>query len=141
MENTIVGKGLFVFTLSGLASGDEIFLSRYGSYESIQIHMGIQGLMQIFTVLRETNVAKPNKKRWFGVRHPDLGYLQWKQGIDFRSAKPYLIIRLNGRLILEWWPNTPWGQRWKAPKGALMSDQNHVESVLANAAYTYFPTE
>lgn len=36
--------------------------------------------------------------------HPTLPWVEWKSGSDFRTAEPYLIVRLGGEVVARWWP-------------------------------------
>lgn len=112
MQSTITHKGRFVFLLSGLAAGDETFLNEYGADNPSPYLMGIQGLNKALMTLSDTRVARYSRKGWLTIDHPDLGMVQWKQGWDFRTAKPFLFVRINGRQVLNWWPTTPHKEVW-----------------------------
>ena len=50
----------------------------------------------------EENFARWTKTGW---RTTADGVWAWKNGYDFRTAYPYLIVRKNGRPWLKAWPN------------------------------------
>jgi len=102
--------GNFVFTLGLLLTGDECLISEGEKNTQAGIRNGwgegglgynAQDVAQALQVLRETGVARISRKGWHTLSHPHLGTLQWKQGVDYRTARPYLFVRINGKLILK----------------------------------------
>jgi hypothetical protein len=93
-------RGWFQFVLAALAAGD--FASLVEA-EHLPVDM-LQDISRVLDGARE--FASISRKGWLVLDHPVLGQVSWKSGIDFRSACPYLIVRLNGRLVLRAWPGS-----------------------------------
>lgn len=124
----INGKGWFVRTLSGLACGDTSFVHTCNRIDVREIsetlgHFVSSGFARV-------------SNGWDTMDHPDLGVVQWKSGVDFRTAQDHFFLRLNGRLILRAWPSA--GSRrtdvkWVAAPDAVSDwDKKRVERFLGS---------
>ena len=99
VQRTVEGKGWFVYTLSGLVVGD------ISIAENTDNKIDIRHILGVCITLGGAGFARISRKGWRTIDHPDLGLVQWKSGIDFRSTHPYFLLRVNGEMLLKAWPN------------------------------------
>lgn len=88
-------QGHFVSLLSGLAAGEPETNPNYGL---IDLHRDL-------CALDATGMARKSRRGWSVIDHPLLGQISWKSGRDFRTALPYLFVRVAGRQVLAAWPD------------------------------------
>lgn len=108
----INGRGWFVWTVSSLAAGEDPRTEGNPYTRGVEqrsLDFGVAEKLQAtlredFDVLRDTGVARCSRKGWWYVDHPILGQVSWKAGVDFRSGKEYLFLRVGGRPVLAYWP-------------------------------------
>lgn len=131
MEKRIDGKGWFVYTISALASGNDPRDDR--GYNKTTL----SELDRVCRTLSDTGFARHSRRGWLTLEHPDLGCVQWKSGVDFRTARNYFLMRLNGKLIVKAWPRP--GQKaacaeWTAGGAAEVPEgtQYDVETFLGS---------
>ncbi|MFC1622142.1 hypothetical protein ACFL13_02035 [Patescibacteria group bacterium] len=105
--NYIQGSGWFVNLLSGLASGDPRFVEEYIN-EEYPLMLGEKGLWELFHTLQFAKVARTSRRGWQTIDHPILGTVQWKIGRNYRNAKPYMFVRVNGKEIIHLWRTSAW---------------------------------
>ncbi len=109
----IPNRGWFVSIVSGLATGDQMFIETYLERGPL----GIKWLREVCATLMRSGFARYSRKGWLTIEHPDLGIVSFKIGADFRTAKDYFFLRLNGREILRDWPDSSGG--WDLNRPAL----------------------
>lgn len=126
MKKAISHLGWFVWVISGLATGDPEFIKDYPNNDGCT--MTISEIERTLLTLRDAGFTRESRRGWETIHHQVLGTISFKSGYDFRSTKPYLIMRLNGRVIIREWPNT--GHIWIAPDHVSESDRRRVEAKL-----------
>jgi hypothetical protein len=91
--------GWFSVTIRALSTGalDPIFNSH-------NVAADLKYICEVCKKMREIGLVRVSRKGWDSVEFPGLGFLQWKWGYDFRSAKEYFFLRLNGKMLLRAWP-------------------------------------
>ena len=104
--NTINGKGWFVYSVSAIASRDieaiqEANKSYYGRLEEGGLALRILLDLEAIECMMISRVSRNGAHV---LEHPILGQLSWKAGTDFRTAKRYMILWLNGKEVLSVWP-------------------------------------
>jgi hypothetical protein len=126
---TIDGQGWFIFTVTRLASGgdprDEHQYNPYASakecaYSPMDWRVAkvvSRALAKTLDVFQATGVARYSRRGWLVIDHPVVGQITWKSGVDFRTAKDYLFLRVGGKTILAYWPELPHqtDNRWYFP--------------------------
>ena len=113
------GRGWFVWTVSCLRAGADPrkIVPGEGDYNPYTKGTGgelgfrlaavlCERLGETLAVLLDSGVARTSRKGWLIINHPILGQVSWKSGSDFRTAKGYLFLRVNGRLVLSYWPSS-----------------------------------
>ncbi|PJE64133.1 MAG: hypothetical protein COU90_04660 [Candidatus Ryanbacteria bacterium CG10_big_fil_rev_8_21_14_0_10_43_42] len=103
-QKAIQWNGWFVYTISGLARGDASIAGDMISGADI---------MNVLEVLDAARFSRTSRRGWKTMDHPDLGMLQWKSGVDFRTTGWFLFVKVNGTLILKAWPEA--GHQKKTP--------------------------
>lgn len=61
--------------------------------------------MRVLDAMSTAGFSRLSRRGWYVAEHPLLGQLSWKSGRDFRTAGRYFLLRLNGRLVLDAWPD------------------------------------
>ncbi|MBU0707254.1 hypothetical protein KKG41_02680 [Patescibacteria group bacterium] len=125
---SISGKGWFVATVSGLVAGDGSFVDPYNP-------MDLRELGCVCATLSSTGFARESRKKWWTIDHPTLGLLQWKQGVNYKNALPYLFLRLNGHTFLKAWPES--GQKYTY---AEWTSSNEVEELAKQRVESFLGT-
>ena len=128
------GRGWFVYLVSGLASADPDFvreMKEYGEYCPSSLVPKISRIFEILGTLQFCGVAHISRRGWCGVEIERLGLLQWKMGFDFRAAKEYFFLRLNGRPLLQQWPENGFeGEIVWVAEGVKENDRKLVANAL-----------
>lgn len=127
-SKAIRGKGHFVATLSGLATGDMSVFDEYNSCDGKRI-------FEILSSLSEAGLHRVSGKGWNTVDHPALGLLQWRYHVDMATINPVWVVRLNGHDLLRAGPALDRGHthiRWvgKASLSSSHSDYGMVTEFL-----------
>lgn len=115
----IENKGWFVYTLSGLATGDASVANERSMWSADKIRAALD-------VLYGTGFARHSRKGWLTAQHPDLGLVQWKSGTDFRTVGNYFFLRVNGKPILNAWPkagSSTTAVKWMAGNSLAVEDK------------------
>lgn len=115
--------GWFVFTVSGLMVGDKNIVKEYNNIK-------LKDIFSICVSLRSSGFARCSRRGWWTLEHPQLGMVQWKEGVDFRNAKKYFYLRINGKPILS--AKEGWRPKWTAETAKALSEEDRasVEAFL-----------
>jgi hypothetical protein len=125
----ISGKGHFIFTISGLVAGDMCIVDPHNNVD-------IKKIASSCDTFRESGVARQSRRGWWTMEHPVLGLLQWKSGIDFRTAKAYFVLRVHGQPLVSCWPDeygtshAKWESR--SANSQLEVDRRQIERLLGS---------
>ena len=98
---TIRGKGHWVALISALASGD--------AEAALSCKVSLQDVVRLLESNDVANFSRRSRKGWSTMDHPNLGTLQWKSGVDFRTVGKFFFLRLNGEVLITAFPKTGLG--------------------------------
>jgi len=99
MKKVINHRGWFIHHMSSIAAGEPP--CEHGN----PYYMNPIALKKDLEVLRDCGFTKVSSKGWEVISHPILGQISFKTGLNFRNGKEYIILRLNGKEILNYLPN------------------------------------
>lgn len=117
----------FVPMIQALVAGDA------DSYAVVHNIADVKYIRKMCSSMHDAGLTRPSRKGWETIDHPRLGTLQWKIGIDFRTAGEYFFFRLNGKLILRAWPNAGYRKthcEWVTGQDVESSKKRMVERML-----------
>jgi len=81
------------------AKGEEVLFTLFSLLE-VDPKVGPRGIAR---ALRGLPWQLPRSKKGWET-HPEESRITFKRGVDFRSAAPYLFVRLDGKEVLGFWP-------------------------------------
>lgn len=97
----IEDKGYFAYIVSILLSGEESYIRDMRMLARTEI---AKDVFDDLAAVGSTGFARTSRRGWKTLEHPDLGMVQWKCGVDFRTKGNFYILRVNGRQVLYCWP-------------------------------------
>lgn len=106
-------RGWTTFILGALADGNAQAILDAGWFLRADGENGMSlDIPRDLAAARSCGFGRISRRGWWTLDHPVLGVVQMKSGLAFPSGKPYLFIRVNGRMVAQRWPG---GRRWAAP--------------------------
>ena len=109
MAKLLVGRGWMAYVLTAakygyFPDGKIDWEKKQEEWSSYAPEKPIEMVQETLSVLAGSGFARLSRKGWHVMDHPDVGQISWKQGVDFRTVKPYFFLRINGKEVVKIWP-------------------------------------